>query len=96
VLERRHDLGHDRLGTYTAGWWLLEYEVDGKKLEAFYAGGNGGNYLLCFPDLDLAVVFQASNYSQAVQHQTKLEDVPRYLLRAALEGSAAGTADATE
>ena len=56
----------------------------GRRVEAYYAGGNGGNYLICVPELDLVIVFQASNYNQATQHRTKLEDVPRYLLRAAM------------
>ncbi|MDH3404395.1 MAG: hypothetical protein OEP45_12310 [Acidobacteriota bacterium] len=83
----RHELGSDRLGTYTIGWWLLDYEVDGRRIAAFYAGSNGGNYVIGVPELDLAIAFQASNYNQSVQHRTKLEDVPAFILRSALEGA---------
>jgi CubicO group peptidase (beta-lactamase class C family) len=84
--QLRHELGGKRLGAYGAGWWILEYELDGRRWRAFYAGGNGGNYVIVVPELDLNIVFLASNYNQSIMHQTKLEYVPAFVLRSALEG----------
>jgi CubicO group peptidase (beta-lactamase class C family) len=88
ALRPRHTLGSRRPEGYGYGWWRLTYERGGRSWDAFYAGGNGGNYLIGIPELDLVVVFLASNYGQSVQHDTKYEAVPRYLLESVLQGAA--------
>ncbi len=85
--QKRYTLGHRRPEGYGYGWWLMEYQQGGRTLEAFYAGGNGGNYIIGIPELDLVVVFFASNYSQSVQHETKYQDVPDFILRSVLLGA---------
>lgn len=88
ALKIRHDLGGERFGSYGYGWWLIDYERDGRSYHAFYAGGNGGNFIIGIPDLDLVIVFFASNYNQAVMNLTKLEYVPSFILRSVIEGDA--------
>lgn len=67
---------------YGYGFWLIDYEYQGRMVEAFYAGGNGGQYVIGIPDLELLVTFFAGNYNQKVMHKTKYEYVPQYILRA--------------
>lgn len=83
---RRTEMGRTRTESYGYGWWLFDYQLGGRTFAAIYAGGNGGNYIIVVPELDLAIVFLASNYNQAVMHRTKYEDVPEYILTAAVDG----------
>jgi len=82
----RHEMGTKRREGYGYGWWIFDYALDAGTWKAFYAGGNGGNYIIVVPKLDLAIVFLASNYNQAVQHETKYDDVPKYILRSVVDG----------
>jgi CubicO group peptidase (beta-lactamase class C family) len=82
----RHDLGGKHIESYGYGWWLIDYELDGRRWKAFYAGGNGGNYIIDVPELDLAIVFFGSNYNQSVQHETKYDYVPEFILRSIVDG----------
>jgi len=68
--------------SYGLGWWLITYPYQGREVEAFYAGGNGGQYIIGVPDLDLLVVFFGGNYSQRVMHVSKREYLPAYILAA--------------
>jgi len=86
ALKIRHDLGGERFGSYGYGWWLIDYELEGRVFKGFYAGGNGGNFIIGFPELELVIVFLGSNYNQAVMNVTKLDYVPRFILRSILEG----------
>ena len=67
---------------YGYGWWVFQYDFGGKKLDAYYAGGNGGQYIIVVPELDLNIVFMGGNFSQRVQHRSKYEYVPQYILPA--------------
>ena len=92
----RDDSPATKLGTthregYGYGWWMFDYELDGQKWAAFYAGGNGGNYIIVIPEARPAIVFLASNYNQAVQHETKYDDAPEFILRSVVEGAEKGS-----
>ncbi len=80
----RHVMGTTHREGYGYGWWLFDYSLDGRTWKAYYAGGNGGNYIICVPELSLAIVFLASNYNQPVQHETKYDYVPEFILRSSL------------
>ena len=67
---------------YGYGFWLFDYKFQGRKVKAFYAGGNGGQYVIGIPELELLVTFFAGNYNQRVMHKTKYDYVPQYILRA--------------
>jgi hypothetical protein len=61
-------------------------------LEFYDTGGSGarplrpgGNDIIVVPELDLTVVFLASNYNQAVMHETKYEYVPTYILKSVID-----------
>lgn len=48
---------------YSYLWWKLPFEKDGKKVDATCATGNGGQYILIFPEYDLVAVFTGGAYN---------------------------------
>jgi len=63
-------------------WWVMEYPYQGRTLQAFYAGGNGGQVVMGIPQLDLVVAFYGGNYSDPVMFRTQRQLVPEYVLPA--------------
>jgi CubicO group peptidase (beta-lactamase class C family) len=63
-------------------WWVTEYPYQGRTLQAFYAGGNGGQVVMGIPELDLVVAFYGGNYSDPVMFRTQQRFVPEYVLPA--------------
>jgi CubicO group peptidase (beta-lactamase class C family) len=71
-------------GDYGYGWHLSTYSVGGRAIRAISAGGNGGQLLYVFPDLDMAVMITAANYGQyPVWQKFATELVPNYIIAAA-------------
>lgn len=71
-------------------WWVVEYPFGDGTVEAFYAGGNGGQLVMGIPELDLLVAFFAGNYSDSYSSRIQQELVPEYILKAiASEGRTA-------
>lgn len=48
-------------------FWIRDYGKD-KKTKCFAMAGNGGNKIVAFPELDLAVVLTATNYNNRKAH----------------------------
>jgi CubicO group peptidase (beta-lactamase class C family) len=71
---------------YGYAWWLISFPFEDREVEAFYAGGNGGQYVIGIPELDLAVVFFGGNYNQAATHLVKKKHVPDYVIKSVEEG----------
>ncbi|MBV9211653.1 MAG: hypothetical protein JOZ52_13525, partial [Acidobacteria bacterium] len=44
-------------------WWVLDYPYKGRTVQAFYAGGNGGQVVMGIPELDLVIMHYAGNYA---------------------------------
>jgi CubicO group peptidase (beta-lactamase class C family) len=44
-------------------WWLKSFKSGEKSYPAFFMSGNGGNKVVVFPGLDMAVVITSTNYS---------------------------------
>ena len=63
-------------------WWITEYPYKDGTVEAFFAGGNGGQVVMGIPELDLLVAFFAGNYSDSVMSRIQTEFVPEYILPA--------------
>jgi CubicO group peptidase (beta-lactamase class C family) len=68
---------------YGYGWWMKEYKVGDKTFQGFHAAGNGGQFLIVIPELDLVVMFTAGNYSNG-QTSNKFRDemLPQLILPA--------------
>lgn len=50
-------------------WWKREFQVRNEIQDAFFASGNGGNFIFLFPEENLAVVFTGSNYNSPLGDQ---------------------------
>ncbi|MEW5251741.1 serine hydrolase domain-containing protein [Microbulbifer sp. 2201CG32-9] len=67
---------------YGYAWWITRYPYKNRQVEAFFAGGNGGQIVMGIPDLDLLVAFYAGNYSHKTFRKIQQEFVPQYILPA--------------
>jgi len=71
-------------GDYGYGWHLSTYTVGGLSIKAISAGGNGGQLLFVFPQLDMTVMITAANYGQYPMWQKFVTNlVPDYIIAAA-------------
>ena len=68
--------------TYGYLWNSVTYELNGRKLFAYFPGGNGGQVAIGIPDLDLVVTFTGGNYADAVLFRSQREFVPQVILPA--------------
>ena len=69
---------------YGYGWHLSTYTVGGREIKAISAGGNGGQLLFVFPQLDMTVMITAANYGQYPVWQKFVSQlVPDYIIAAA-------------
>jgi CubicO group peptidase (beta-lactamase class C family) len=64
---------------YGYQWWLKTYDSKSGPVDAFYAAGWGGQKIILFPKLDMAVVFTGGNY---VSPDPTDEIVDRFILPA--------------
>ena len=63
-------------------WWLKSFKSGGKSYAAFFMSGNGGNKVLAFPTLDLAVVITSTNYNTRGMHEQTEKMLTDYILAA--------------
>ena len=63
-------------------WWLKSFKSGGKSYPAFFMTGNGGNKLLAFPGMDLAVVVTSTNYNTRGMHEQTEKLLTDYVLTA--------------
>ena len=65
------------------GWHRYVLKAGGRDYDEYEANGNGGQFLIVVPSLDLAVVFTAGNYNQyAVWRTLRDELFPTYVMGA--------------
>jgi CubicO group peptidase (beta-lactamase class C family) len=69
-------------GHYGYLWWVTEYPHRGRTVRAFYAGGNGGQVVMGFPDLGLVIAFYGGNYSDRTTYVSQRVYIPQYILPA--------------
>jgi CubicO group peptidase (beta-lactamase class C family) len=68
---------------YGYGWHIHQITVDGRVYRVCAAEGNGGQFVMIIPDLDMAVAVNAGSYRNAnVWYRWALEVLPRYLIPA--------------
>ena len=74
-LGQEHDYGY--------GWHLHELHSDGKIYKTFAAEGNGGQFVIAIPALDLVVGITGGAYGEFDQwYRWELELVPEFIIRA--------------
>jgi len=61
-VAKKHSFVEGGGGDYGWGWHLSTYRIGGRNIQAINAGGNGGQLLYIFPQLDLTVMIAAGNY----------------------------------
>lgn len=68
---------------YGFGWWRTTFHVGGHDVEAYNAGGNGGQLAFAVPSLDLVIAIDAGNYGDfGTWRKFRDELVPRILAAA--------------
>ena len=68
--------------TYGYLWNSFAYPYRGRKLHAYFPGGNGGQVYIGIPDLDLLIAFTGGNYADPVMFRSQREFVPDDILPA--------------
>lgn len=68
--------------TYGWLWNSVQYDWNGRKLHAFFPGGNGGQVYIGIPELDLLIAFTGGNYADPVLFRSQREFVPQDILPA--------------
>lgn len=63
-------------------WWVIEYPYKGRTIQAFFAGGNGGQTVMGIPELDLVVAIYAGSYNDRPGREIQQAYVPKYILPA--------------
>ena len=63
-------------------WWTTEFEYQGRIVVAHHASGNGGQYSMFIPELDLVIATYAGNYADAGGFYALRELVPKFILPA--------------
>ncbi|HEX2204223.1 MAG TPA: serine hydrolase, partial [Longimicrobium sp.] len=67
-------------------WWTLDYPYAGRTVRAYFASGNGGQYVMVVPELDLVIGANGGNYNDDANWRTALDLIPRVILPAVAEG----------
>ncbi|HEX5932584.1 MAG TPA: penicillin-binding protein, partial [Pseudorhizobium sp.] len=68
--------------TYGYLWNSYAYPYRGRKLHAYFPGGNGGQVYIGIPELDLLIAFTGGNYADRVLFRPQREFVPEDILPA--------------
>jgi CubicO group peptidase (beta-lactamase class C family) len=68
--------------TYGYLWNSFAYPYRGRKLHAYFPGGNGGQVYIGIPELDLLIAFTGGNYADPVLFRAQREFVPDDILPA--------------
>ena len=63
-------------------WNGMRYPYGGRTVQAFFAGGNGGQIFMAIPELDLAIGFTGGNYGDPVLFTAQRVYVPEHILPA--------------
>lgn len=61
-------------------WWLQSFKGAQTSYPAFFMSGNGGNKVLGFPTLDMAVVITSTNYNTRGMHEQTDRLLSEYIL----------------
>jgi CubicO group peptidase (beta-lactamase class C family) len=69
-------------------WRLLERNVGGKKMKTIEAWGNGGQFLIIIPEVEMTITFTGGNYNLFPEMEEKpFEILEKYILQAVMLGN---------
>ncbi|MGB3469543.1 MAG: serine hydrolase [Erythrobacter sp.] len=71
-------------------WRMLERESSAGKVRSFEAWGNGGQFIMVFPKLDLVAVFTGTNYGRMPEMEQPFRLIEQFIL-SAFSSSTAGS-----
>jgi CubicO group peptidase (beta-lactamase class C family) len=71
--------------TYGYLWNSVEYPYKGRRLHAYFAGGNGGQIFMGIPELQLVIGFTGGNYADPVLFRAQREFIPQDILPAVVD-----------
>jgi CubicO group peptidase (beta-lactamase class C family) len=63
-------------------WRMIDRTVQGRKIRSFEAWGNGGQFIMIFPSLELVAVFTGENYGRFPEMEQPFEMIEKYVLSA--------------
>ena len=63
-------------------WRMIDRTIQGRKIRSYEAWGNGGQFIMIFPSLDLVAVFTGENYGRFPEMEQPFEMIERYVLPA--------------
>ena len=63
-------------------WWLQSFKGGNTAYPAFFMSGNGGNKVVGFPTLDMAVAITSTNYNTRGMHEQTDRLLSEYILGA--------------
>lgn len=69
-------------GKYGYLWWSTDYTFRGQPIQAHHASGNGGQFSLYIPELDLVVLTYGGNYADRGGFVSIRELIPQWILPA--------------
>ncbi|MEM9181859.1 MAG: serine hydrolase [Pseudomonadota bacterium] len=73
-------------------WRMIDREIDGKPLRSFEAWGNGGQFIMVWPELELVVAWTGENYGKFPEMERPFKLTETYILPTFVERRAAKTA----
>ena len=75
---------------YGFAWHIYHFNLGGKVYRMYFAGGNGGQSVMVFPELDMVVNYNGGAYGEAQKFfRWQAFLVPQYIIPAALSGTGA-------
>ncbi len=80
-IAKKHSFVEGGGGDYGWGWHLSTYHIGGHDIQAISAGGNGGQLLYIFPQLDLTIMITAGNFSD-YRVWSRFQDIPAGIIAA--------------
>ena len=63
-------------------WQMIDRTVEGRTVRSFEAWGNGGQFIMVFPSLEIVAVFTGENYGLFPEMEQPFEMIDRYILPA--------------
>ena len=82
-IQERYKIGANQYGYL---WWIREYPYRGRTIKAYYAVGNGAQFAMFIPELDLVIGHYAGNYNIVAPNTMLGQLIPRVILPAIQPG----------